>query len=158
MMKLTAETWVSRPPHEVFPFFADAGNLERLTPPWLNFAIQTPLPIAMYTGREISYRIRLRGLPLRWVSRITAYDPPAMFVDEQLKGPYRVWRHTHRFEPANGGTLLLDEVEFDMFGRLFVGGLVSRDLRAIFTYRHQTLLSIFEQPAPWPPPKIAISR
>ena len=157
-MRLSAETWVALPPREVFPFFADAANLERLTPPWLNFAIGTPLPIAMFPGREITYRISLRGVPMRWVSRITAYEPPSMFVDEQMKGPYRRWRHTHRFVESNGGTRLLDEVEFDMFAAFVVGRLVARELRAIFTYRHETLLSIFNQPQPWPPAAIQITR
>lgn len=157
-MRLTAETWVSRRRDEVFPFFADAANLEQLTPPWLNFAIRTPLPIAMHPGREITYRITLRGWPMQWVSRITAYEPPSRFIDEQLQGPYRIWRHEHRFVEAHGGTLLRDEVEFDMFAAALVGGFVARELRKIFAYRHETLLSVFEQPKPWPAPNIQISR
>ena len=157
-MRLTAETWVNVPRDNVFPYFADAANLESLTPPWLHFAIRTVLPIDMYPGRQIEYTIRLRGIPMRWVSRIAAFDPPAIFVDEQLKGPYRRWVHTHRFVETRGGTTLLDEVEFDMIGRWFVGGLVARDLRTIFTYRHHRLLEVFGQPIPWPAPHIEISR
>ena len=157
-MRLTAETWVTLPREQVFPFFADAANLESLTPPWLHFAIRTVLPIDMYPGRQIEYTVRLHGIPMRWVSRIAAFDPPTMFVDEQLKGPYRQWVHTHRFVEARGGTTLLDEVEFDMVGRWFVGGLVARDLRAIFTYRHHALLNVFAQPLPWLGPRIEISR
>ena len=157
-MKLTADTWVNVPRAEVFPFFADAGNLERLTPPWLSFRIETPRPIEMHPGRRISYRISLRGIPMRWVSEISAYQPPDMFRDEQRKGPYRRWIHTHRFVEERGGTRLLDEVEFDMIGAFLVGGLVARDLRRIFTYRHDTLLDIFNQPTPRPPASITISR
>lgn len=156
-MRLSAETWVSVPRAEVFPFFADATNLERLTPPWLHFTIRTPPPIAMYPGREIEYTVRLHGVPLRWISRIAAFEPPEMFVDEQRRGPYRRWVHTHRFVEARGGTTLLDEVQFDMLAGWLVGGLVARDLRKIFAYRHQTLLSIFRQPTPWPPARIVIS-
>lgn len=158
MMRLTADTWVNLPRDQVFPFFADAANLQVLTPPWLYFHIETPTPIAMYPGRQISYRIRVRGLPMRWVSEISRYEPPAMFIDEQRRGPYRTWIHTHQFVEERGGTRLLDEVRFDMFGAWLVGGLVARDLRAIFTYRHQTLLKVFDQPKPWPPAAVTIHR
>ncbi len=156
-MRLTASTWINVTRDKAFPFFADAANLQLLTPSWLRFRLQTSLPIDMYPGRQISYRISVHGLPMRWVSAITAYDPPTMFVDEQLRGPYRQWVHTHRFIDSDGGTQLIDEVEFDMFGRALVGWLVARDLRAIFTYRHQTLLRVFKQPAPWPAAAIEIS-
>ena len=134
------------------------ADTERLTPPWLSFRIDTPLPIDMYPGRQITYRIKLRGLPMRWISEISDFQPPERFVDEQRKGPYRTWIHTHRFVEERGGTRLLDEVEFDMMAAFLVGGLVARDLRRIFTYRHETLLRIFEQPQPWPPAAITISR
>ncbi len=157
-MRLTAETWVSQPRDTVFPFFADAANLQTLTPPSLQFEIQTPLPIEMYPGRKIAYRIRLRGVPMLWESNISAYTPPDMFVDEQVRGPYRRWVHTHRFVDSKGGTQLLDEVEFDMFGSLMIGWLIARELRAIFTYRHETLLRVFNQPKPWPAAAITIAR
>jgi ligand-binding SRPBCC domain-containing protein len=157
-MRLSADTWVSRPRADVFPFFADAANLQTLTPPWLHFVIETPLPVAMYPGRQIRYRITVHAVPLRWVSEITTYQPPDRFVDEQRRGPYRRWIHTHRFVEERGGTRILDDVEFDMIGSWLVGGLVARDLTAIFTYRHQTLMRLFDQPPPWPPAAIAISR
>lgn len=157
-MRLTADTWVDVPRDEVFPFFADAANLQVLTPPWLYFKIETALPVEMYPGRQISYRIKLRGLPMRWVSEISAYRPPDMFIDEQRKGPYRQWIHTHRFIEERGGTRLLDEVQFDMVARFLVGGWVASDLKKIFTYRHETLLKLFNQPAPWAPAAITISR
>jgi ligand-binding SRPBCC domain-containing protein len=157
-MRLTADTWIDRLRDEVFPFFADAANLEVLTPPWMQFHIETPTPIAMHPSRQISYRIRVRGIPMRWVSEISCYEPPHKFVDEQRRGPYRTWIHTHRFVEERGGTRLLDDVEFDMLAAWLVGPLVARDLRAIFTYRHQTLLRIFDQPRPWPPPAVTITR
>lgn len=153
-MHLRAETWVNRPPEAVFPFFAEAANLQQLTPPWLHFEIRTPQPIAMQVGALIEYRISLHGIPMSWLTEIAAYQPPDMFVDRQVRGPYRTWIHTHQFRPERGGTLLLDHVEFDMLGVALVGPLVRRDLLRIFTYRHEALLAHFEQPKPWPPARI----
>lgn len=153
-MNLHAETWVSPPREAVFPFFAEAGNLQQLTPPWLRFAIRTPQPIAMGVGARIEYRIGLHGIPMSWLTEITTYEPPFRFVDTQRRGPYRTWIHTHEFHAERGGTRLVDHVEFDLFGVSLVGLLVKRDLRRIFTYRHEALLAHFAQPAPWPPPHI----
>jgi len=149
-MRLWAETWVSTPRTEVFPFFADAANLQALTPPWLHFSILTPTPVQVTRGTEIGYRIRLRGVPMRWESAITAFDPPECFVDEQRRGPYRRWVHTHRFLESRGGTTLVDEVECEMIAGWLLGPLVARDLRRIFRYRHDALLEIFKQPHPRP--------
>jgi ligand-binding SRPBCC domain-containing protein len=156
-MHLHAETWVSLPRGDVFPFFADAANLQQLTPPWLRFSIRTPQPIAMREGARIEYRISLRGIPMTWVTDISRYQPPDLFVDEQRRGPYRTWIHTHRFVDQRGGTLLIDDVEFDMLAARLVAPLVARDLRRIFTFRHQALLAHFNQPRPWPEPRILIA-
>ncbi len=153
-MHLRAETWVALPREAVFPFFADAANLQQLTPPWLRFQILTPQPIEMRAGARIQYRIRLHGLPMSWLTQIAAYEPPCMFVDQQVRGPYRTWIHTHQFRSVRGGTLLLDHVEFDMLGGSLVAPFVTRDLRKIFTYRHEALLAHFGQPEPWPPARI----
>ena len=99
---LRAETWLPRPLAEVFHFFSDAENLEKITPPWLKFWIVSPRPIEMQTGTLIDYKLRLKELPLRWQSEISVWDPPYCFVDEQRKGPYRVWKHEHRFEEQTG--------------------------------------------------------
>ena len=155
-MHLHAETWVSLPPEDVFPFFAEAANLQQLTPPWLRFEIRTPQPVEMRTGARIEYRISLHGLPMSWLTEIAAYEPPFMFVDQQLRGPYRTWIHTHQFRSERGGTLLLDHVEFDMLGGALVAPFVKRDLRKIFTYRHEALLAYFAQPQPWTPARITI--
>lgn len=144
LFTLEAELWLPRPRDEVFRFFADALNLEALTPPWLKFEVLTPRPIEMRVGLRIDYRLRLRGLPLRWQSEITAWEPPVRFVDEQRRGPYRAWIHEHTFEERDGGTLARDMVQYDVIGgrlvnRLFVG----RDVGKIFEFRAQALRERF---------------
>jgi ligand-binding SRPBCC domain-containing protein len=123
---------------DVFDFFSRAGNLERITPPWLRFRTLTPSPIELKEGAEIAYALRLHGLPLRWLTRIEEWDPPRRFVDLQVRGPYRLWRHTHTFEETAGGTSMFDDVEYALplgpLGRLFLP-FVERDIRRIFDYR-----------------------
>lgn len=148
-MLLLMEQTLPRPPVDVFPFFADAFNLEDITPPWLRFRVLTPGPIDVGEGTLIDYRLRLHGVPLWWHTRITDWDPPYQFSDEQLSGPYKVWRHTHTLEPLDGGrTLARDRVEYRVRGGRFVQSaaqraLVERDLRAIFEYRRDRLAEIF---------------
>ncbi|MBS0661220.1 MAG: SRPBCC family protein [Verrucomicrobia bacterium] len=142
--KLHAELWVPQPLEEVFAFFSDAGNLERLTPPWLNFEILTPQPIDLRAGTLIDYRIRLRGLPIRWRTEISEWNPPVQFVDRQLRGPYTLWQHTHRFEARDGGTMCFDDVEYRPFGGALIQHLfVRRDVERIFEYRKERLREIF---------------
>lgn len=145
---LRAEQLIARPREEVFPFFADASNLEAITPPWLSFRIVTPRPIEMRVGARIDYKLRVRGLPLRWRSEITVWEPPHRFVDVQLRGPYRRWHHEHRFEERDGGTLVLDRVEYAVWGGSLVDRLfVARDVRTIFEYRRKLLAERFEAAA-----------
>src|SRR3954454_831402 len=127
-------------PDEVFPFFADAGNLEAITPPWLAFAITTPRPIDMHVGTIIEYRLRLHGLPIRWLTQIEDWEPGVRFVDRQLRGPYALWHHTHDFAPApGGGTLMRDTVRyalpFGFAGAIAHAAFVRRDLERIFDFR-----------------------
>lgn len=135
MFELTTSTWVPAPRDRVFAFFGDAANLNALTPPWLDFRIETPLPIDMRAGARIEYRIRLRGLPVRWLTEITAWEPGVRFVDEQTRGPYRRWVHTHTFHDERGGTRVDDRVEyaapFGALANLFIGPELAR----IFTHR-----------------------
>jgi ligand-binding SRPBCC domain-containing protein len=149
MFVLTREQVLPHAPETVFPFFADAHNLNRITPPWLHFRIVAPGGIRMEPGAVIEYRLRLHGAPIRWRTRITAWDPPRRFVDEQISGPYRLWRHEHRFEPHPEGTLARDRVEYDLLGGALVDRLVvRRDLRRIFDYRAEQLAVVFGRPTP----------
>ncbi len=141
---LESEQWLPRRPEDIFPFYSDAFRLEELTPPLLRFRVITPPPIEMGAGVEIDYRLRLHGWPMRWRSRITAWEPPHRFVDEQISGPYRRWVHEHTFMPQDNGTLIRDVVEYDMLGgRIIDRLLVRRDLRKIFAYRQEQLARIF---------------
>lgn len=137
---LRSELWLPRPRAEVFPFFADAANLQRITPPWLHFEVVTPAPVDMRVGALIDYRLRVRGLPVRWRSEITCWEPPQRFVDEQRRGPYRLWVHEHTFEDVDGGTLVGDRVEYAVhLGVLVQRFLVGPDVQRIFAYRKQRL-------------------
>jgi ligand-binding SRPBCC domain-containing protein len=128
------------PPEEVFAFFGDARNLESITPPLLAFRMLTPDPIVMARGTLLRYRLRVRGVPVSWLTEIKEWGPPHCFVDVQLEGPYALWHHTHTFEPdGSGGTLMRDEVRYALplgpLGELAHSLLVRRDLERIFDYR-----------------------
>ena len=138
---LAREQRLARPPEEVFDFFADAGNLEAITPPSLSFRIVTPRPIAMGAGALIEYRLRVRGVPLMWLTRIDSWEPARRFVDVQLAGPYALWHHTHVFEALDDGSTLMHDVvryalPFWPAGELAHRAFVARELRAIFDFRH----------------------
>jgi ligand-binding SRPBCC domain-containing protein len=138
--EFSSEIWLPRPPEQIFPFFADAHNLEALTPPWLNFKILTPAPIAMHEGALIDYQIRIHGIPVRWHTRINVWQPPHRFVDEQLRGPYRQWIHEHTFEAKDGGTLTRDRVSYAVpFDFLMHRYFVRPDIEKIFNYRSAEL-------------------
>jgi ligand-binding SRPBCC domain-containing protein len=140
---LRREQRIERPPAEVFAFFADAFNLEQLTPPLLRFEVLTAGPIEMAVGARIGYRLRLHGIPVRWLTEIREWSPPHRFVDEQLRGPYGLWHHTHEFEVlADGATAMRDSVRYRA-GLWPVGELamplVRRDLEAIFDFRRDAI-------------------
>lgn len=144
MYTINTKQWLDRPLEEVFEFFSAARNLELLTPDFLQFHVITPEPIVMKEGLLIDYRLKLRGIPIRWRSEIALWDPPFRFVDEQVKGPYRKWHHLHQFEEKDGGTLVTDEVHYQVWG----GGLVNRffvrpDVESIFAYREEKLNELF---------------
>ena len=143
-----SELWLPLPPAELFPFFADAANLDAITPPWLHFHIVTPPPIQMKAGALIDYRLRVRGLPLRWRTRINVWQPPHRFEDEQLRGPYRQWIHEHTFEPRDGGTLARDVVRYAVpFDFLAHRLLVRPDIEQIFRFRSEALRKRFARTA-----------
>src|SRR3954447_21703921 len=138
---LRREQRLEAPPSVVFPFFADAGNLEAITPPLLGFRLLTPQPIAMGVGTFLQYALRVHGVPVRWDTLIQEWEPPHRFVDVQVRGPYRLWHHTHSLEPVDGGsaTLMRDtvrySVRFGVLGEIARRALVVRDLEAIFAFR-----------------------
>ena len=145
--RLTSRQFVPAAREEVFPFFADAHNLEEITPSSLRFNVLTPRPIEMREGVRIEYRLRIRGVPVRWRTVIPVWEPPVRFVDRQVKGPYRLWVHEHTFEEVDGGTVLGDTVDYDIAGgplapiaeRLFV----RRDVIGIFEYRRRWIAERF---------------
>ena len=131
-------------PETVFGFFADAGNLEAITPPWLGFEVVTPRPIAVGPGTLIEYRLALHRLPITWLTQIAVWEPGVRFVDVQLNGPYRLWHHTHEFRAdASGGTVMTDTVRYALpygpLGALAHRVLVRRDVERIFDYRAQAV-------------------
>ena len=141
---LQTEVWLPRPRDEVFAFFADARNLNALTPPWVKFAMLTPGFIDMRAGTLIDYRIRVHGIPIRWLTEITEWQPPHYFIDKQRRGPYTLWHHTHTFEDCNGGTRSLDHVRYRPRGGALVHWLfVRRDVERIFNYRQYRLKQLF---------------
>jgi ligand-binding SRPBCC domain-containing protein len=141
------EQFVPKPLSEVFAFFADAANLEILTPGFLRFRILTPVPVRMAPGTLIDYQIRIAGIPQRWKTLIEVFVTPRRFVDVQVRGPYALWRHRHEFSESVGGTTIRDSVEYEMpFGLLGVivrELLVRRMLEAIFDYRRAKIEGIF---------------
>jgi ligand-binding SRPBCC domain-containing protein len=129
---------------EVFAFYGDARNLERITPPWLGFEVTTPGPIEMGVGTLIEYRLKLHRVPVRWRTRIEAWEPPRRFVDAQVRGPYSLWEHTHTFEEDGpGATIIRDQVRYSIpfgpLGNLADRVLVRRDLKEIFDYRRDAV-------------------
>jgi hypothetical protein len=143
---LETELWLTRPRTEVFSFFAEARNLEAITPPWLRFEVLTPAPIEMRAGALIDYRIRVHGSPIRWRTEIAEWKPPHRFVDVQLRGPYTLWHHTHLFEERDGGTLCTDLVRYRPRGGALIDWLfVRRDVERIFRYRRQRLGELLDK-------------
>lgn len=141
---LRSEVKLPAAPAQVFPFFADARNLDAITPAFLRFRVLTPGSIQMGVGTRINYSLRVHGFPIRWTSEITVWDPPTRFVDVQIRGPYRRWHHVHRFEDLGFSTRVIDEVEYACTGGRLVHELfVKRDLVRIFEYRRKVLEKLF---------------
>lgn len=145
--RLSATQFLPHPREKVFDFFSDAFNLQVLTPSWLHFTVLTPPPINLSCGTLIDYKLRVRGIPIRWQSRISVWEPPFRFVDEETRGPYKRWHHEHVFEEVDGGTRCHDYVDYEVYGgRLINWLLVQPDVLRIFSFRQQKLSELFSTP------------
>jgi ligand-binding SRPBCC domain-containing protein len=135
--------FIKLPIEEVFNYFSNPSNLQKITPKYLNFKIKNQPPLKMNKGQFFQYQLRVRGIPINWTSLISSYHPPHSFIDEQIKGPYSSWHHTHTFKEENGGTSIFDEVKYSLpLG--FIGGIINsiwvkRDLDSIFKYRRKMI-------------------
>jgi len=145
--ELRRETFIAHPLAEVFQFFADARSLEVITPPFLKFQVLTPGPIEMRPGAVIDYKLKVRGLPIRWRTFIETWEPPHSFSDNQARGPYALWFHTHRFEERDGGTWMEDVVRYALplgvLGQIAHWLMVERDVQSIFDYRTEKITELF---------------
>jgi ligand-binding SRPBCC domain-containing protein len=150
---------IERDRDAVFAFFADAANLEAITPPFLRFRILTPAPIEMRTGARIDYAISLLGMPIRWRTRIAEWEPGVRFVDEQEAGPYAFWRHAHEFEAHGGSTLVRDVVDYaeplGPLGSLAHFLFVERALAQIFDFRQNAIRRLLDGAEALPPLRLS---
>ena len=143
--QLVREQWIAKPLEQVFDFFSRPENLQQITPPWLSFQIVSA-ERELHTGSLIEYKLKVHGLPMRWKSEISDWDPPHRFVDTQLTGPYSLWRHQHTFVAENGGTRIGDHVDYALpfgpIGDLVHSLMVRRDVESIFAFRQKRLLEL----------------
>lgn len=148
ILQLHRQALIPAPLEDVFPFFSQASNLEHLTPKSLHFEILTPLPIEMKAGTVIEYRLKLMGIPFRWLTEITAWEPSVRFVDVQRKGPYLLWEHEHLFKATSGGTLMEDNLRYAVPGGFLepvISGLfVNRQVQRVFDFREEAIASVFK--------------
>ena len=138
--------FINAPIEKIFDFFSKPENLKKITPEKLSFKILTPTPIVMNKGTLIDYTIRLFKIPIHWRTVITDYDPPHKFVDQQLKGPYVFWHHTHTFEEKDGGVEMIDKVSYvipmGLLGRFMHFIWIKNDLKKIFSHREKIIDNI----------------
>lgn len=143
------EIHIPQPLETVFQFFSNAENLNRLTPPHLDFKILTRLPIIMTKGTLIDYQLKIYHFPVKWKTEITVWEPSYRFIDSQIKGPYKKWIHEHKFETVGDNTKMTDTVEYAIPGGIFSPAInnvfVRRDIQKIFDFREEQLLKIFGQ-------------
>ena len=147
MPSLERSTFIAAPISDVFAFFTVAQNLARITPPALGLQIIDAPARRLRGGDRIRYRIRIGGIPLTWVTVLSDWEEGRRFVDVQERGPYRRWRHEHTLQPAEGGVIMLDRVEYELplgrIGEFFAGWFVGRQLNAIFEYRTKVMHELF---------------
>ena len=141
--------WLNRPQEEVFSFFSDEKNLEKITPPWVSLKILNKSTSELEAGTLIDYKLKIHGFPARWRTKIKTWEPPHGFSDIQLKGPYKKWDHSHYFERLAGGTLMRDQIYFRVpmacLGHLFAGSFVKKDVGKIFAYRSRVIEEFFDK-------------
>ena len=150
---LRREQFIAAPIGDVFEFFADVRNLEAITPKWLRFRILTPTPVHLEEGALIEYRLSWWFVHLRWKTVIAQWEPPHLFADNQLSGPYRLWEHTHSFREEDGGTRMFDTIRYELplgpLGEMAHWLRVRQDLERIFDYRAEVIQQYFtRQPSP----------
>jgi ligand-binding SRPBCC domain-containing protein len=147
--QLMREQWIPRPIEEAFAFFSRPENLEEITPPFLGFHIGRAEK-ELRAGSLIEYKLRIRGVPMRWLTEIEVWEPPCRFVDNQLRGPYKLWHHEHRFAERDGGTLISDRVDyalpFGVLGQIVHGLIVRRDVESTFEFRRKRLEEVLGAP------------
>ena len=147
---LKCELLAECPLEKVFSAFKDPYNLAKITPPWLNFQVTSKDRVEMRKGAEIDYVIRWLGLPIKWKTLIREYDPPSGFVDEQAKGPYRLWHHRHTFKDTGRGVLIGDHVDYALplgvLGVMAHAAMVRNQLLEIFRYRQREIGKLLESP------------
>jgi uncharacterized protein len=145
--QLQFEQWIPASIKEVFSFFSNASNLEKLTPGWLNFRILSQSTPQIQAGTLIEYQLKLHGIPFTWKTLIEEWIPEKQFVDTQLKGPYSLWHHTHTFEEKDGGVLMIDKIRYQVplgiLGHLVAGNYVKKDITRIFDYRKEVITKVF---------------
>lgn len=151
MYWLESQIWLPGQIEEVFAFFSEAKNLQKITPGWLDFQVAGISTPNIEASTRIDYRLKIRGIPIRWQSEITIWEPPCRFVDRQVTGPYAHWNHEHCFEQQNGGTLCSDRVEYLPPGGPLLAPIINRlvvgqDVRKIFQYRRDRLEELFPEP------------
>lgn len=145
--EIFSEIWVPRKINEVFPFFSDEKNLEKLTPQYLNFKVLSKSSEQLQEGTTIDYQLHVHGIPLKWKTLIQSWNKDKSFVDVQLRGPYAIWHHTHEFEEFHGGTIIRDIVKYKLplgkIGNIFGGNFVRSDVDKIFDYRKKIITKLF---------------
>lgn len=149
MYVLERQALIPAPRHEVFPFFEDPRNLQKITPKWMGMTITRMDDLPVRQGFRIEYTIRWLFLKLRWVTLITAYEPPESFADLQERGPYKSWLHTHEFVDLGDETLMRDRVQYELpfgiLGTIAHRLVVARQLKRIFDYRARRIRKLFQK-------------
>lgn len=137
--------WLPSTRQRTFDFLSDVRNLDRLTPPWLRFEVLTPTPMILDVGAVVDYRLRWHGLPLRWQSAVTLWEPRRRVAYEQRRGPYRRWVHEQVCEDHDGGTLVSDRIEWSVFGGFLARRWVAAEVRELFEHRAEAARRLLEK-------------